>query len=228
MACARRALLAFIVTFFGLASGAAMADDLRIGLLTEPTSLDPHFHNLTPNDSALSHIFERHVTVDEKGSFIPGLAESWTQPDEKTWRFKLRSGVLWHDGRPFTADDVVFTFERAPNVPGSPSSYASAIRGRAIRRIDDLTIDITTEAPDPLMLNNLSRVMIVSSVSPDTNSITMKKMFSCFSAVMIVTMFGWLRLARSRGSRSSSPKSTSCLCGTFSATFLSIQVSSPR
>ena len=73
-----------------------------------------------------------------------------------------------------------------------------------------------------------SRVRIASRVSPETSSITMKKTLSCFSAVRMVTMFGWLRLASRRGSRSSSPKSTPCLCGTFSATFLSIHVSSAR
>ncbi len=162
MAGARQALLVVLFVLAGIAHGAAATADLRIGVLSEPTSIDPHFHNLTPNDSALSHIFERLVAADEKGELIPALAQSWSQPDDKTWRIKLRPGVLWHDGAPFTADDVLFTFERAPAVPDSPSSYASAIRGRTVRKIDDLTIDIVTELPDPLMLNNLSRIMIVS------------------------------------------------------------------
>ena len=162
MARARWALLVLLFSLIGFARHAASAEDLRIGLLAEPTSIDPHFHNLTPNDSALSHIYERLVTSDEKGELIPGLAQSWTQPDEKTWRFNLRPGVVWHDGKPFTADDVIFTFERAANVPGSPSSYASAVKGRTVRKVDDLTIDIVTAMPDPLILNNLSRVMIVS------------------------------------------------------------------
>ena len=70
--------------------------------------------------------------------------------------------------------------------------------------------------------------MMFSSVSPATYSITMKKTLSCFSAVSTVTMFGWLRLASRRGSRSSSPKLTLWRWGTLSATFLSIQVSSAR
>ena len=162
MARARRALLTLMVVLFGCASGAAEADELRIGLLTEPTSLDPHFHNLTPNDSALSHIYERLVMPDEKGELHPALAQSWSRTDDKTWRFNLRPNVKWHDGKPFSADDIVFTFERAPAVPGSPSNYASAIKGRTVRKIDDLTIDIVTAAPDPLLLHNLARVMIVS------------------------------------------------------------------
>ena len=70
--------------------------------------------------------------------------------------------------------------------------------------------------------------MMFSSVSPGTYSITMKKTLSCFSAVMIETMFGWLTLASSRGSRSSSPKSRFWRCGTLMATRLSIQVSWAR
>ena len=70
--------------------------------------------------------------------------------------------------------------------------------------------------------------MMFSSVSPWTYSMTMKKTLSCFSAVVIATMLGWLTLASSRGSRSSSPKSRLCRCGTLIATFLSIQVSCAR
>ena len=162
MARAPQALLGVIFVWFGLALSAAAAEELRIGLLAEPTSLDPHFHNLTPNDSALSHVYERLVMPDEKGNIQPALAQSWSQLNATTWRFRLRGDVLWHDGKPFTADDVVFTFERAVSVPGSPSSYASAVRGRAIRKVDDLTLEITTAKPDPLLLNNLARVMIVS------------------------------------------------------------------
>ncbi len=67
-----------------------------------------------------------------------------------------------------------------------------------------------------------------SSVSPGTYSITMKKTLSCFSAVVMATMLGWLTLARRRGSRSRSPKSRFWRCGTLIATFLSIQVSCAR
>ena len=162
MARAGWALLAIIWALVGMAQSAATAEDLRIGLMAEPTNMDPHFHNFTPNDSALSHIYERLIAINERGEPAPGLAESWTRPDETTWQFKLRAGVVWHDGKPLTADDVVFAFDRVPTVPNSPSSFASAVKGKIIRKIDDLTVEITTVAPDPLMLNNLSRIMIVS------------------------------------------------------------------
>lgn len=140
----------------------ALAKDLRVGLGSEPTSIDPHYHNLSPNNGALSHIFERLVESDPKNKMIPALAESWTTPNDTTWQFKLRKGVTWHDGAPFTADDVIFTFERAPNVPNSPSGFGSAIKGKTIKKIDDHTIEISTAAPHPLMPNDLSNLLIVS------------------------------------------------------------------
>ena len=162
MARAGWALLAIIWALVGMASGAATAADLRIGVLAEPTTIDPHFHNFTPNDSALSHIYERLIQVNERGVLVPGLAESWTQANDTTWLLKLRPGVAWHDDKPFTADDVVFTFERAVQVPASPSSFASAIKGKIVRKVDDLTVEIKTPTPDPLTLQQIARIMIVS------------------------------------------------------------------
>ena len=153
--------LAAIALAAGL-GGAATAADLRIGLEAEPSAMDPHYHNLTPNNSVLSHVFDRLIDQDEKQRLKPGLAASWKAINDTTWEFKLRSGVKWHDGSPFTADDVVFTFERAPNVPNSPSSFAGAVKGKTVKKIDDLTVHISTAAVHPLMANEVSTVMIVS------------------------------------------------------------------
>ncbi len=145
----------------------AVAQELKIGLAAEPSAMDPHFHNLTPNSALLSHIFERLVETDPSNKLIPGLAESWKIVNDTTWEFKLRPNVKWHDGTPFTADDVVFTFERAPNVPNSPSSFAAAVKGKTIKKIDDLTIEISTAAPHPLMPNDLSNLLIISKKNGD-------------------------------------------------------------
>ncbi len=143
------------------------AQDLKIGLSAEPSAMDPHFHNLTPNNSLLGHIFERLVDFDETDKLVPGLAESWKLVNDTTWEFKLRGGVKFHDGSPFTADDVIFTFERAPNVPNSPSSFASSVRGKTIKKIDDLTIQISTAAPAPLLANDLTSILIISKKNGD-------------------------------------------------------------
>jgi peptide/nickel transport system substrate-binding protein len=140
----------------------AAAQDLKIGLAAEPSAMDPHYHNLTPNNGLLGNLFERLVEFDEKDQLVPSLAESWKTIDDKTWEFKLRKNVKWHDGTPFTADDVVFTFERAPNVPNSPSSFASSIKGKTIKKIDDHTVQLSTAAPHPLMPHDLQSILIVS------------------------------------------------------------------
>lgn len=140
----------------------AGAQNLRIGLSAEPSSMDPHYHNLSPNNAFLSHIFERLVEMDEKQRLIPGLAESWKPVSDSVWEFKLRKGVTWHDGSPFTADDVVFTFERAANVPNSPSSFGGTIKGKIVTKIDDLTVRFTTGAIYPTMANDIATILIVS------------------------------------------------------------------
>ncbi len=143
-------------------AGAAGAKELTLGLASEPTSMDPHFHNLGPNNALSSHIFSPLILQDEKQNLIPGLATSWKAIDDTTWEFKLRPGVKFHDGTPFTADDVIFTFERAPNVEGSPASFGIYTKGKMLKKIDDLTLHISTEKPYPLMPNDVSTIYIVS------------------------------------------------------------------
>ena len=133
----------------------AQAQELKVGLAAEPSAMDPHYHNLAPNNSILSHVFERLIEPDEKQRLTPGLAESWKAIDDTVWEFKLRKGVTWHDGSPFTADDVVFTFQRAPKVPNSPSSFAAAVKNKTVKKIDDHTVHISAGSVAPTLPNEL-------------------------------------------------------------------------
>ena len=153
------ALAAMLVAMPGTVSAAG---ELTIGLASEPSSIDPHFHNLGPNNALARVIFDRLIMPDEKQQLRPGLAVSWKPIDDTTWELKLREGVKFHDGSPFTADDVVFTFQRAPDVEGSPSSFGTSLKGKSITRIDDFTVHIKTARPFPLMPNDLSTFSIVS------------------------------------------------------------------
>ncbi|MCX7342088.1 MAG: ABC transporter substrate-binding protein [Hyphomicrobiales bacterium] len=135
--------------------------DLRIGLAFEPSSFDPHFHNTTPNKSLGRSVFEPLLFQDERQAVRPGLATGWRLVDPLTWEFALRPGVRWHDGAAFGADDIVFTFERAPAVPRSPSSFAGFIAGKTVEKIDDLTIRVRTAEPYPQMPIDLSTFGIV-------------------------------------------------------------------
>jgi peptide/nickel transport system substrate-binding protein len=142
---------------------AAWAQDLTVGLGANVTSIDPHFHNLSPNSSVGVHIFGRLIEQDDKQRLRPGLATEWKPIDDETWEFKLRQGVKFHDGSDFTADDVVATLKRVPWVPNSPSSFA--IYTRAIVSttvVDPYTIRFKTKGPYPLLPVDLSTIHIVS------------------------------------------------------------------
>ena len=141
---------------------AASAKTLTVGLKGEPSSIDPHYHNLGPNNALAREVFDRLIMPDHKQQLKPGLATSWKPIDATTWEFKLRKGVKFHDGSPFTADDVIFTFERAPNVPKSPSSFATYMKGKTVTKIDDHTIHIKTAKPNPLMANEMMTFSIIS------------------------------------------------------------------
>lgn len=156
-----RALACAACSAVALAAPAA-AEDLTIGVASEATSIDPHFHNLGPNNQLSFMIYDRLANPDDRQNFKPGLAVSWQPVNDTTWEFKLREGVTFHDGSPFTADDVICTFERAPNVPNSPAGFGTYIKGKTFEKIDDYTVHVKTEAPYPLMVNDLGNVAIIS------------------------------------------------------------------
>jgi peptide/nickel transport system substrate-binding protein len=140
------------------------AADLSIALGGDVTSIDPHFHNLTPNNNIGAHIFDTLVMKEPGGKIKPGLAESWRAVDDLTWEFKLRKGVRFHDGSEFTAADVVFSLDRIPNVPNSPSpftTYTKQITGKIV--VDPYTLRLKSATPYPQMPNDMSTVLIVSS-----------------------------------------------------------------
>ena len=150
-----------------LVAGNAAAQELRAGIKSEPSSIDPHYHNLGPNNALAREIFDRLIMTDSKQQLLPGLAVSWKAINDLTWEFKLRKGVKFHDGSPFTADDVVFTFQRAPNVPSSPSSFGTYLKGKTISKVGDYTVHIKTERPYPLMPNDMSTFSIISKKHGD-------------------------------------------------------------
>lgn len=149
------ALLAFAVP--------AAAQDLRIGLRAEPTSLDPQYQNLAANNQIALHIFEPLVARDAQQRLVPALALSWKPVSDTVWEFKLRPDVKFQDGTPFTAEDVVFTFERAAKVPNSPTPFTSITRQvTRLEIVDPLTLRITTGMPAPLLPVDLSNLPILS------------------------------------------------------------------
>ena len=152
----------FIILISCLLSSLALAKDLTVGLKSEPSSIDPHYHNLGPNNAFATHIYGTLVGSDENQQHYPDLATSWKPINDTTWEFKLRKGVKFHDGSDFTADDVLFTAQRAQNVPKSPSGFGTYLKGKEFIKIDSHTIHIKTKKPYPLMPNDIMTVKIIS------------------------------------------------------------------
>lgn len=146
--------------------GQASAADLTIGLASEASSVDPHYHNLGPNNELRRHMFESLVWQDEQQKLSPLLATSWKPTGPTTWEFKLRKGVKFHDGSDFTARDVVYTACRIPNVPNSPSSFSIYTKAAKSFEIpDDHTLIINTAKPHPLLPNELANWGIISATA---------------------------------------------------------------
>ena len=145
----RLVLLATLV--LALAATPALAQKrggtLTIVRPTDPVSLDPHFETTGPGAWVYSNILESLVGIDEKLQLHPKLAVSWEVMSPTRVRFKLRPNVKFHDGTPFNAAAVKFTFERAlkGNPPGRWVSLAGPLEGAEV--VNDLTVDLVTKEP---------------------------------------------------------------------------------
>ncbi len=146
-----------------LAPIATRAADVTMAVRTDASSIDPHYHVYSPNTAVYRHIFDTLTQLDARGGLRPGLALSWTAIADDVWEFRLRPNVTFHDGTPFTAEDVAFSIARAPNVPNSPSSYAQYTKTVARTEIvDPLTIHIHTKGPAPILPGDMGSIAIVS------------------------------------------------------------------
>ncbi|MBL8361622.1 MAG: ABC transporter substrate-binding protein [Rubrivivax sp.] len=138
----------------------AAATTLRVASAFDPQTMDPHALALLYHSRVVFQIHDALVGRDEKFALEPALAVSWQMTSPTTWRFRLRDGVTFHDGSRFGADDAVFSLERAL---GPTSQRAFQLKGvKAVRRVDPLTIDIETDAPDAVLPEKLGYVMMMS------------------------------------------------------------------
>lgn len=161
----KKITLAALALSLGAVSQPAFSQSLVAAFASEPSSVDPLYHNLGPNNATRKHMFESLVGEDESLGIIPMLAESWeTSDDGLTWTFRLRQGVKFHDGGDFGARDFLYTACRIPNVPNSPSSMAGFIkRADTIEAPDDATIVVTTPSPYPLLLTDFASFGVISA-----------------------------------------------------------------
>ena len=138
----------------------ARAAVLRVASAFDPQTMDPHALALLYHSRVAFQVYEFLVNRDEQFKLEPALAVSWQATGPTTWRFRLRPGVKFHDGSSFSADDAVFSIERAL---GPTSQRSFSLKGLvAVRKVDDLTIDFQLAAPDAVWPEKLWLVAMMS------------------------------------------------------------------
>ncbi|MDO9527050.1 MAG: ABC transporter substrate-binding protein [Gemmobacter sp.] len=149
----------------------ASAETIRWAKAADATTLDPHAQNLGTNHNFLHHIYETLVNRDVAGTLIPRLATDWAIKDgaPNVWVFKLREGVKFHDGADFTAEDVVFSLDRARTEKSNMRQLHVGID--KVVAVDDLTVEVHMKGPSPLYPNNLTNTFIMDKGWAEANDV---------------------------------------------------------
>ncbi len=142
------------------------AKTLTWSFTSDVQTLDPHVSHVSFTNAFLGNIYETLVRMDDHLAIEPALATQWKQTSETTWQFHLRPGVRFHNGDPFSADDVVFSWSRL-NTPGGNPGAMSAVA--TIRALDTETIEIQTGRPFPILLNALLQFPIMGRAWSQAN-----------------------------------------------------------
>ncbi len=150
-----------------LPSPPTTAAELRVGMLNDFSSLDPHAEVSGPNFEFNINTYDALTTIAPDGALAPQLATSWSvDKDAVTWTFKIRSGVTFQDGTPLTAADVKASIERMLALK-TTIPFAGYIRTiTSLELIDPLTLRIVTSAPDPRLPEGLGFATILKGGAP--------------------------------------------------------------
>lgn len=148
----------------------ASAETLRWARAGDALTLDPHAQNEGPTHTIRHQMYEPLLVRDTTGAFEPALATEWapSETDPTVWIFQLRQGVTFHGGETFTAEDVVFSFERAKQ----PNSDMKELIGSIIevRAVGDYTIEMVTDGPNPILPSNLTNLFIMDKGWSEANN----------------------------------------------------------
>jgi len=158
------------ILMLALCATTANAASLRWAAQNDIQTLDPHSQNHSATSTISSYAYEGLTRYDEKFQVEPSLATKWTPLSPTQIRFELRRGVKFHDGTPFNADDVVFSFGRIRQPQANMSIYVSGIK--EIKKIDAHTVDVLLEGPNPVLLRNLVYFRILSKSWAEKNKAT--------------------------------------------------------
>lgn len=150
-----------------VASTAAYAETFRWAGSTDPQTMDPHAVNSAPVLGFLNNVYEGLVRRAKDMRIEPALAERWEPLGGDGWRFHLRQGVKYHDGADFTAEDVLFSYQRASSEEADVRSWFAPVSEVIVQ--DDYTVDFMTNAPNPLFPDSIANFMIMDKGWTEAN-----------------------------------------------------------
>ena len=150
----------FFAILFVFVSTHSYAKTIKWSMQGDSLTLDPHAQNEGPTTQVSRQVYEALVTRGLDMSIEPQLATDWKTTDPNTWVFNLRKGVKFSDGTDMTAKDVVFSILRAKQPTSDFKEYISTISD--VKEIDNYTVQVTTSKPNPILLNQLSNIFIMS------------------------------------------------------------------
>jgi peptide/nickel transport system substrate-binding protein len=166
-----KSMVILAATLIAGAGPAAAENVLRFtGISGGAVTIDPHAYVSSHNKVATKQVYEALLDIDSNLAIVPQLALAWTPLDPTTWEFELRPDVIFHDGTPFTAGDVVFSIKRARAETSDLRDYLDGIA--AVDTIDDHTVRITTAAPDPSLWLKLADVAMMSRAWAEQHDVT--------------------------------------------------------
>ncbi len=156
-----------VATTLAAAVTPAQAQSLRWAAQNDILTMDPHSQNHATTSTILAHAYEGLTRYNVSYEIEPALATKWTYLSPTQVRFELRKGVKFHDGSPFTADDVLFSFDRIRQPQGTMGFYVTGIN--EVKKIDSHTVDLVLAAPSPLLLRNITSFRIMSKAWAEKN-----------------------------------------------------------
>ncbi|MGQ0650897.1 MAG: ABC transporter substrate-binding protein [Betaproteobacteria bacterium] len=148
-------------------ASAAQATPLKLAAQNDILTFDPHSQNHATSNAMSQHVYEGLVRYTKDYKTEPSLAVSWKQLSETQVRFNLRKNVKFHDGSPFTADDVVFSYGRILQPQGTMQIYVAGVK--EVKKIDDFTVDFILSGPNPVLLRNIVDFRIMSKSWAEKN-----------------------------------------------------------
>ena len=160
-------MLKVLLLSVALAAAPAYAASLKWAAQNDILTLDPHSQNHATTNSILQHTYEGLTRYTKDYKIEPCLATSWKQISDTQWQFNLRKGVKFHDGSPFTADDVVFSFGRIQQKQGTMQIYVTGVK--EVKKIDDHTVEFILAGPVPILLRNIVDFRIMSKAWAEKN-----------------------------------------------------------